>query len=89
MNHNPKATANALATVAGGLYLICAIWTLVSRDSFIGVIGTWAHGVDLNALPAKTPDFGTLIIGFITFVIASWLTGYAFVYAFNYFAKKN
>ncbi|OGE44245.1 hypothetical protein A3A45_00435 [Candidatus Daviesbacteria bacterium RIFCSPLOWO2_01_FULL_36_8] len=86
--HNPKATANALAVVGGGLYLICAIWTLFSRSSFMGVMGSWAHSIDVNALPQKTPDFGLLLIGFITFVLVAWVTGYAFAVTYNYFAGK-
>ena len=88
MNHDPKATANALAVVAGGLYLVCAVWTLISRSSYMGVMNTWAHGIELSALPSKTPDMGTLLIGFVTFVLAAWVTGYAFAYTYNYFVKK-
>ena len=88
MKHDPKATANALAVVAGALYLICAVWTLISRSSFMGVMNTWAHGIELSALPAKTLDLGTLLIGFVTFVLAAWVTGYAFAYTYNYFVKK-
>ena len=89
MKHNPKATANALAVVGGVLYLICAAWTLFSRGSFMGVMNTWAHGVELSALPSKTPDLGTLTIGFVTFVLAAWVTGYAFAVCYNYFAKNK
>ena len=88
MNHDPKATANALAVVAGGLYLVCAVWTLISRSSYMGVMNTWAHGIELSDLPSKTPDMGTLLIGFVTFVLAAWVTGYAFAYTYNYFVKK-
>lgn len=88
MNHNPKATANALAVVGGVLYIICAVWTLVSRDSFIAIFNTWPHAIDLSTLPVKQPDAGSIIIGLITFVLASWVTGYVFAYTYNYFAKK-
>lgn len=89
MKHDPKASANALAVVGGALYLICAVWTLGSRGSFMGVMGSWAHSIDMNALPQKTPDFGLLLIGFITFFLAAWVTGYAFAVTYNYFAKKG
>lgn len=85
--HKPKATANALAVVGGALYVICAVWTLISRESFMGVMGSWAHSIDMNALPQKTPDFGLLTIGFITFVLAARVTGYAFAVVYNKFAK--
>lgn len=88
MNHNPKATANALAVVGGALYLICAVWSFISRESFMAIFNTWTHTVDLSRLPTRQPDFGSILIGLITFVIASWVTGYAFAYIYNYFAKK-
>lgn len=89
MHHNPKATANALAVVGGGLYLLCAAWSLASRESFVAIFNTWSHTVELSGLPAKQPDFGSVLIGLVTFVIATWLTGYAFAYAYNYFAKSR
>lgn len=87
--HNPKATANALAVIGGTLYIICAIWTMVSKESYLGLMSTWTHSLDINALPQKTPDFGTLVIGFVTFLITAWVTGYAFSACYNYFAKIN
>jgi hypothetical protein len=88
MKHDPKATANALAVVGGVLYLICAILTLISTEIYLSIMGTWAHSLDMKALPQKTPDLGTLVIGLITFVLAAWVTGYAFAVCYNYFAKK-
>lgn len=88
MKHDPKATANALVVVGGGLYIICAAWILLSRDSFMGVINTWVHGIDLSALPSKTPDLGTLLMGLLTFVISAWLTGYVFAVVYNNFVRK-
>lgn len=85
MKHNPKATANALAIVGGGIYLICAVWTLLARSSFMVVMNTWTHGIELSALPTRTLDLGTLLIGFITFVLAAWISGYAFVVIYNKF----
>lgn len=88
MKHDPKATANALAVVGGALYLICAVWVLVARSSYMGVMNTWVHGIDMSALPTKTLDSGTLVTGFVTFVLVAWVTGYFFAYSYNYFAKK-
>lgn len=87
--HNPKATANALAVVGGALYIICAVWTLVSRGSFLSLMGSWAHSIDTNALPQKTPDLGLFFIGFVTFVLAVWVVGYAFAACYNFFVEKK
>lgn len=88
MKHDPKATANALAVVGGVLYVICAVWTFVSKESYLGLMSTWAHSLDMNALPQKTSDFGTLVIGFVTFVLTAWVVGYTFAVCYNHFAKK-
>ena len=87
--YNPKAKANALATVGAGLYLICAVWSMVSRDSFVSVVKYWMHGIDLTALPTKIPDVTSVLIGLVTFTIAAWITGYAVALAYNYFEKKK
>jgi hypothetical protein len=89
MKHDPKATANALAVTSGVLYALCAVWTLISKGSYMGLMNTWAHGIDLTALPTKDLDFGTIIIGFITFILAFWITGYIFAYSYNYFVKRK
>lgn len=89
MHKNPQATANAFAVVGGALYLICTLWTLLSRSSFIALMNTWTHGVDLASLPSKPLDLGTILTGLITFVLSAWVTGYAFAYTYNYFAGKK
>lgn len=89
MKHNPMASANALASVGAILYVICAGWVLLSRSSFMGMMNTWAHGVNMGALPFKTPDVGTILIGLLTFTVVAWLTGYAFALLYNYFLGKR
>ena len=86
--YNPVAKANALATVGAGLYIIWAVWSMISRDSFMMVFSYWTHTVDLTALPVRTPDIAGVIYGLILFTVAAWLTGYAFAAAYNYFDKK-
>lgn len=88
MKKDPVATAHALAIVSGILYILCALWTVVSRSSFMGVMSTWTHSIDLSRLPSQPPSFGSLVVGFVTFVVVAWLTGYAFAIVYNYFVKK-
>ncbi|HJZ24441.1 hypothetical protein A3C24_02995 [Candidatus Roizmanbacteria bacterium RIFCSPHIGHO2_02_FULL_37_24] len=87
--YKPKAKAHAVAVVAAGLYIICAIWSMFATNSFMTIFSYWIHSVDLTALPPRTPDIGSVIIGLITFTGAAWLTGYAFAVAYNYFEKKK
>jgi len=89
MSLNPKASANSLAVVSGALYFICALWTLVSRSSYMGMMSTWVHGVNLSALPSTQPGLTSLLTGLLTFVLIAWLTGYAIAVAYNYFIKQK
>lgn len=85
--YNPKAKANALAIVGALFYIICAGWVMLSKSSFIVLFSTWTHSVDLSALPSKTPDLMSVLIGFITFTIAVWIAGYLFAIFYNFFEK--
>lgn len=88
MKHEPIASANALAVTGGVLYLVCAGWVMIARESFMSIFTYWGHSIDLAALPAKSSDLTSIVIGFITFTIAAWLTGYIFAISYNYFVKK-
>jgi hypothetical protein len=87
MEHNPKATANALAIVGGGWYVLCVLWVLVSRNSYMGILGTWFHGVDYNALPSTSLSFGSVVVGLVSFVVFAWVSGYSFAVVYNKFIK--
>lgn len=83
-----QAFANAFAVLMGIIYIICAGWVLVARNSFMSFFETWVHGINMKTLPYTPPTAGGLIVGFVTAVIAAWATGYLFVWLYNQFAKK-
>jgi len=83
-----QAFANAFAVITAIVYVICAFWVIVARDSLIALFGSWAHGVDWKSLPYVQPTAGGLIFGFVTAVAASWVAGYLFVWLYNQFSKK-
>ncbi len=88
MKKDPTATANALALVAGAWYILCVLWVVVSKGSYMGVMSTWFHGVDFNALPPSTPSLGSITIGLITFIGFAWISGYMFAVAYNQFERR-
>lgn len=88
MKHQPTTTANALAVLGAIWYMLCVLWVLISRSSYMGIMATWFHGVDFNALPSTTLTFGSVIFGFISFVVFAWVSGYFFAKLYNYFAKS-
>ena len=83
-----QAFANAFAVTIAAVYVICAGWVVVSRDSFMGLTGNWIHGVDMKALPYTAPTAAGLVFGLITTVVASWVAGYVFAWLYNQFSKK-
>lgn len=83
-----QAFANAFAATIAIVYVICAGWVVVARDSFMDLTGTWVHGIDMKSLPFAQPTAGGLIGGFITAVIAAWAAGYLFAWLYNQFSKK-
>ena len=83
-----QAFANAFAATIAAVYVICAGWVVVSRSSFMGLAGSWIHGVDMKALPYTAPTAAGLVFGLITAVVASWVAGYVFAWLYKQFSKK-
>lgn len=88
MKHEPKATANALALVGGAWYVLCVLWVIVFKSSYMGIIGSWFHGVDFNALPTTTLTTSSVLTGLVSFVAFAWVSGYFFAVSYNKFLKN-
>ena len=87
MKHQPKATANALAVTVAILYVACRALVLLMPNLFLGISRTWFHGIDINkiAVTQSSQDLSSFILGLITIVSASWITGYIFARIYNFF----
>ncbi len=88
MKKDPQATANALAVVGGAWYALCVVWIAVSKASYMGIMGTWFHGVDYGALPSAPLTINSALVGLVSFVAFAWISGYFFAVVYNYFVKK-
>ncbi|MDO8487717.1 MAG: DUF5676 family membrane protein [bacterium] len=88
MKLDSSRLANTLAVLGAVWYVIC--WLLVSAMPAVyrGVATSWMHGFNLTGLPAASPNVNQSIYGLVTFVAASWLTGYAFASIYNALGKK-
>lgn len=87
MKLNPVILGNALAIVGGAWFLACALIALSAPDLLTGIGGLWFHGIDWESLPANTPTPGTILVGLLTFLAASWATGYSFGWLYNKLAR--
>ena len=84
------AFANAFGLVGLGLYIGCRILTLIVPDLLFAVGQSWFHTFNLEAVRGAAPmDIGEFLLGGITFGALAWVTGYAFAYLYNNFAKKT
>ena len=83
-----QAFANAFAATIAAVYVICAGWVVVSRDSFMGLAGSWIHGVNMKTLPYTVPTAAGLVFGLITATVAAWIGAFIFAWLYNQFSKK-
>lgn len=88
MKHEPKATANAMAVTVGVIYIVCVVSVVLLPGLAMTVAQSWFHGLDLSKISAFNVTLGSFILGLITSTAGSWLIGYIFASAYNYFAKK-
>ena len=79
--------ANALAGVMGVFYIVCRLLVGIAPDLFRSITQSWFHGYDLSAIPAGSTTFGGFLLGLITAVLAIWVFGYFFAWAYNKLAK--
>ena len=82
-----QAFANAFAVTIAIVYVVCAGWVVVSRSTFMGLAGSWIHGVNMESLPYTAPTAACLVFGLITAVVASWVAGYIFAWLYKQFSK--
>ena len=84
----PVALANAVAAVGGVLYVACAAASAVAPNLVIALGQSWAHTMNLEAIKATTPlTVGGVLLGFVTFVVATWVVAYASAVLYNIGAK--
>lgn len=79
--------ANTLAVLAAAYYVICALWVVVARDSYLAVMGSLFHGIDMKSLPPAVPDTSGFILGLVSIVVLAWVSGYAFVIVYKKLSK--
>jgi hypothetical protein len=84
----PIAFANAVAAVIGGIYFVCAALTYIAPDLILGIGQSWMHAINLEAIrTTASPSVGGLVWGFVSAVLAGWVSGYALAYLNNRFSK--
>ena len=84
----PVPFANAFTAVGLGLYVACRVLSLVVPDLLFAVGQSWFHTFSLDSSRVvASMNLGTFLLGGIAFGVLAWVTGYAFAYFYNRFAK--
>lgn len=89
VKHNPKATANAAATIVAIVYIVCRVGFALFPDLSMTIAQSWFHGLELSRVSEWSLSLGSFVIGLTTSTIGTWLIGYLFANLYNYFAKKQ
>lgn len=87
MKLNEKAFANASAVLTGIVYVACYLLVALFPNLFKFVGQSWFHGIDLSLIWTGNPT-GDILLGFVTAVVGTWLTGWVFAWVYNQFNKK-
>ena len=86
---NSKAFANAAATVMATWVVTCALLSYLAPDLLFAVAQSWMHTINLNLVKATfSPNLGSIILGFVSAVVLTWVTTYATIELYNRFTKK-
>lgn len=86
MKLNVTAWANASAVFMGIVYLVCALLVSTLPDLSRLVAGSWFHGLNIDLIwtGAPRPNF---LLGLISAVALSWISGWVFAWLYNKLAK--
>ena len=89
MKHDPKATANALATTTAGIYVVCRVLIGLFPDLSFTIAQSWLHGVQLTKLDTWSLTMPSFFLGLITATIGAWFVGWCFAHCYNFFSKQK
>lgn len=86
---NAKAFAHAATLVTAVFYLVCLLISYVASDLVFSIAESWLHSISLESLKvATTISLGTAVLGLISISLLTWITTYATIWLYNYFAKR-
>lgn len=79
------AMANA-AGLLGAIYFIgCWVIAGILPDLYKAIFVSWMHMIEVSSL-WKTGS-SSFLLGFVSFTVVSWVTGWLFAWFYNKFAK--
>ncbi|AKM83534.1 hypothetical protein A2422_01530 [Candidatus Woesebacteria bacterium RIFOXYC1_FULL_31_51] len=83
MKHNPISTANAFAITTGIFYVACRVLVGLFPNLMFTVAQSWFHGVALTKFDTGSLTMSTFLIGLVSSLVFTWVTGYIFAKIYN------
>ena len=84
---SPKRIAYSLATVAGVVYIVCAIFVAIAPTWTVNTFGALFHGIDISKIARAPVPITSSIIGLVEIVILGLVVGWLFATVYNKFRK--
>ena len=85
---NPKIVALSLASVAGILYILCALFVAIVPQASLNFFAAIFHGIDITQIKQTDISFGSTLLGLVEIVVYSFIAGWLFAAVYNYFVQK-
>ncbi len=85
---NPKTVALSLASVAGIVYIICAILVIIAPRTMLNLFKYMFHGIDITQIARTTTSLGGTVVGFVETIFLSLVVGWLFAVIYNYFLSR-
>lgn len=78
-----KKVALSLASVAGIVYIICAILVAIAPTWTVNTFGALFHGIDISKIARESVPITSTILGLVEIVVLALIIGYLFAIIYN------
>lgn len=85
MKLNEGAMAKGFGVLGAVYFVACYFVALFTPGLYKAIAATWFHMLDLSSAWKNAP--GGFVLGFVSFTLASWVSGWLLAKAYNSFTK--
>lgn len=89
MKVNTIKVANAFALAMAILWTLCSVFVVSLPGLSLQITTWWMHGMDLSPMGNWHLTFGNFLLGGVTAVIASWVTGWVLGWSWQAVGGNN
>lgn len=89
MKDNTIKLANAFALAMVILWTLCSVFVWLLPDFSLQITSWWMHGMDLSAMGSWHLTVSNFLLGGVTAVIASWVSGWVLGWSWQKVGGNN